>query len=247
VTGLAIAWHPSPNHTERRGRAKVEMLVLHYTNMTSADAARERLCDPQVEASAHYLVREDGHVWQLVAEHRRAWQAGVAYWRGERDINSHSIGIEIAHPGHIWGYRPFWPAQIASVLQLCQGIIARHGIERRNVVAHSDIAPNRKEDPGELFPWADFAHAGVGLWPTASVPACQAPPLLPSVQRALALYGYEVEGNGSYDLATRNAVLAFQRHFRPERLDGVFDGQCATILADLLRQCGCMPPEGFLR
>ncbi len=237
MTGLAIDWHPSPNHTERRGNAPVDMLVLHYTNMTSAEAALQRLCDPQVEASAHYLVREDGHVWQLVAEHRRAWQAGLSCWRGVRDINSRSIGIEIAHPGHAWGYRPFPAVQMAAVLALSQGIVARHGIPARNVVAHSDIAPNRKEDPGELFPWADFAAAGVGLWPQPCKPLPV--PSLTDRQRALACYGYAVAPTGSHDLATRNAVLAFQRHFRPERLDGVFDGNCAARLADLLRQCGC--------
>jgi len=246
VTPLTIEWSPSPNHTERRGMAPVDMLVLHYTNMTSAEAARQRLCDPAVEASAHYLVREDGHVWQLVAEHRRAWHAGAAIWQGEPDINSRSIGIEIAHPGHIWGYRPFWPVQLASVLTLCQGMIARYGIEPRNVLAHSDIAPNRKEDPGELFPWADFAAAGVGLWPSTGIVAAQVPPLI-AIQQALADYGYAVAATGSYDLATRNSVLAFQRHFRPERLDGVFDGACAAILADLLQQCGCALPEGYLR
>ncbi len=248
MTGLAIEWRPSPNHTERRGRARVEILVLHYTNMTSAEATLERLCDPKVEASAHYLVREDGHIWQLVAEHRRAWQAGVACWRGERDVNSHSIGIEIAHPGHIWGYRPFPPAQVAAVLQLSQGIVARHGIEARNVVAHSDIAPDRKEDPGELFPWAAFARAGVGLWPRdgALTAAPRTVPPLVAVQAALARFGYEIEANGSFDLATRNAILAFQRHFRPQRLDGVFDSQCAAILEDLLRQSDCAADEGFL-
>ena len=246
MSDLAIEWSPSPNHTERRGAAPVDMLVLHYTNMISAEAARRRLRDPAVEASAHYLVREDGHVWQLVAEHRRAWQAGAAFWRGERDINSRSIGIEIAHPGHAWGYRPFWPAQLASVLTLCQGILARYGIQPRDVVAHSDIAPNRKEDPGELFPWAQFATAGVGLWPSPSVDGGQVPPLT-VIQQALAVYGYDLAATGFYDLATRNAVLAFQRHFRPERLDGVFDGACAAILADLLQQCGCALPEGYLR
>jgi N-acetylmuramoyl-L-alanine amidase len=244
MSDLAIEWHASPNHTERRGQAPIDMLVLHYTNMQSAQAALERLCDPAIEASAHYLVREDGHVWQMVAEHRRAWQAGLSYWRGERDINSRSIGIEIAHPGHIWGYRPFPTAQTAAVLELSQGIVTRHGIPMRNVVAHSDIAPNRKEDPGELFPWQKFAEAGVGLWPQPTDPI--PPPPLRSLQQALALYGYEVEANGSHDLETRNAVLAFQRHFRPERLDGVFDAACAALLADLLTQCGCALPEGYL-
>lgn len=213
------------------------MLVLHYTGMPSAAAALARLCDPAAEVSAHYLVREDGHVWQLVPEHRRAWHAGLACWRGEPDVNSRSIGIEIANPGHAWGYRPFPPAQLQAALGLARGIIARHGIPARNVVGHSDVAPNRKEDPGELFPWPAFAAAGIGLWPRPCAPVPI--PALPKAQAALAAFGYAVEPSGSYDLATRNALLAFQRHFRPERLDGVFDGDCAARLADLLHQCGC--------
>ena len=244
MTGAAIEWRASPNHGPRRGGAPIDMLVLHYTNMTSAEAALRRLCDPAVEASAHYLVGEDGRVQQLVAEHRRAWHAGVACWRGEPDVNSRSIGIELAHPGHIWGYRPFAAAQLDAALALCLGIIARHGIPARNIVGHSDIAPDRKEDPGEAFPWADFAAAGVGLWPRPCTPLSA--PRLTAVQEALAAFGYDVEATGSHDLATRSAVLAFQRHFRPERLDGVFDGECAALLADLLDQCGCALPEAYL-
>lgn len=232
-----VAWHPSPNHGERRGGGRVDTLVLHYTGMPETAAALARLCDPAAQVSAHYLVGEDGTVWQLVAEHRRAWHAGLACWRGERDMNSRSIGVEIAHPGHAWGYRPFAAAQVAAALALCRGIVARHGIAPRNVVAHSDIAPNRKEDPGEWFPWPAFAAAGVGLWPASCPPI--APPPLPAVQAALGAFGYDLSPTASHDLATRTAVLAFQRHFRPARLDGVFDGDCAARLASLLRQCGC--------
>jgi len=242
--GPAIAWHPSPNHGERRGGGRVDLLVLHYTGMPDAGAALARLCDPAAQVSAHYLVPQDGHVCQLVAEHRRAWHAGLACWRGERDVNSRSIGVEIAHPGHAGGYRPFPVAQMAAVLGLCRGIVARHDIPARNVVAHSDVSPNRKEDPGELFPWRNFARAGIGLWPGRCDPM-PVPPLS-SVQRALAAYGYDLEATGSHDLATRNAVLAFQRHFRPARLNGVFDGECTAVLADLLAQCGCAWPEACL-
>jgi N-acetylmuramoyl-L-alanine amidase len=212
--------------------------VLHYTGMPDASAALERLCDPVAEVSTHYLVRADGMIWQLVAEHRRAWHAGHSVWRGETDINSRSIGVEIAHPGHAWGYRPFPPAQLTAVLTLCQGIVARHAIPPHNVVGHSDIAPTRKEDPGEAFPWQAFAAAGVGLWPDDPCDPI-ANPALVEAQRGLASYGYAIEPTGSYDLATRSAILAFQRHFRPERLDSVFDSDCAGRLASLLRQSSC--------
>jgi len=233
----AVAWHPSPNHGERRGGGTVDLLVMHYTGMPSVSAALARLCDRAAEVSAHYLVGEDGHIWQLVPEHRRAWHAGRACWRGEPDVNSRSIGVELANPGHAWGYRPFPAAQMAAALALAQGIAARHRIPARNVVAHSDVAPDRKEDPGELFPWPAFAAAGIGLWPRPCEPIPTPP--LPEIQTALSAFGYAVAPSGSCDLATRAAVLAFQRHFRPERLDGVFDGDCAARLADLLRQCGC--------
>lgn len=222
------------------------MLVLHYTGMTSGAAALRRLCDPAAEVSAHYLVEEDGRIFQLVPEHRRAWHAGVASWRGHRDINSRSIGVEIVNPGHAWGYRPFPAAQAAALIPLCQGIVARYGVPARNVVGHSDVAPNRKEDPGELFPWRRLAQTGIGHWPVVDSSTLGAVPSLVSVQRALAAYGYDLEIGGAYDLATRNAVLAFQRHFRPARLDGVFDGECAAMLASLLRQAACEVPSGFL-
>ncbi|MCA8929073.1 MAG: N-acetylmuramoyl-L-alanine amidase [Alphaproteobacteria bacterium] len=237
-----MVWHPSPNHGERRGA--VDLLVLHYTGMPTTAGALARLSDPDAQVSAHYLVGTDGTVWQLVAEHRRAWHAGLACWRGEHDVNSHSIGVEIAHPGHAFGYRPFPAAQIAAVQALCRGIVARHGIPARNVVGHSDVAPNRKEDPGEGFPWPAFAAAGIGLSPRSCAPL-PVPPLV-RVQAALAAFGYDLAPNGSCDLATRNAVLAFQRHFRPACLDGVFDGDCAGRLADLLRQCGCEPAAAGL-
>ena len=140
------------------------MLVLHYTGMPSAAAALARLCDPGAKVSAHYLVDEDGTVQALVAEQNRAWHAGVSFWRGATGLNDRSIGIEIVNPGHEFGYRPFPPAQMQAVRELCRGILARWPIPARNVVAHSDIAPNRKQDPGELFDWRGLAAAGIGLW-----------------------------------------------------------------------------------
>lgn len=238
--------HLSPNHGPRPPAMAINMLVLHYTGMESGEAALDRLCDPAAEVSAHYLVGEDGRVCQLVPEHRRAWHAGHATWRGQGDINSRSIGIEIVNPGHAWGYRPFQEAQIAALVPLCQGIIARHGVPAQNVVGHSDIAPNRKEDPGELFSWRQLAKAGIGLWPGSSGTCAGPVPPLTAVQQALSSFGYGVPADGAYTLATRNAVLAFQRRFRPVRMDGVFDAQCAALLASLLDQAGCARPPGFL-
>jgi N-acetylmuramoyl-L-alanine amidase len=228
------------------------MLVLHYTGMQSEAAALARLCDPAAAVSAHYLIGEDGSIRQLVPEYRRAWHAGRAAWRGHTDINSRSVGIELAHPGHAWGYRPFATSQIAALIPLCRGIIARHGIPAWNIVGHSDIASDRKEDPGEAFPWADLAAAGIGWWPppdvakTAAIAAEErrGPPPLAAAQAGLAAFGYAVRASGAYDLATRNAVLAFQRRFRPARLDGLFDAECGRLLAWLLRRAACpLPPR----
>ncbi len=242
-----IVPHASPNHGPRPAGQAVDMLVLHYTGMEGGAAALRRLCDPASKVSAHYLVEEDGRVFRLVPEHRRAWHAGVSCWRRHRDVNSRSIGVEIVNPGHAWGYRPFPEAQIAVLIPLCQGIIGRHGIPARNVVGHSDVAPNRKEDPGELFPWQRLTEAGIGHWPAAAATTLGAAPPLAAVQQALRAYGYDLDVTGAHDLATRNAVLAFQRHFRPARLDGVFDQECAVLLADLLRRATCeVPPGGLL-
>jgi len=242
-----IRTHVSQNHGPRPAGQPIDMLVLHYTGMECGEAALARLCDPAAEVSAHYLIEEDGTVFQLVPEHRRAWHAGVAVWRGHTDINSRSVGIELVNRGHEWGYRPFAEAQIAALIPLCQGIVARYGIEARNVTGHSDIAPNRKEDPGEFFPWARLAAEGVGLWPSDSTGPQDVPtPELPVVQEALTRFGYGLEEAESFDLDTRNVVLAFQRRFRPERMDGVFDAECAVLLAGLLRQAGCEVPDGLL-
>ncbi len=184
------------------------MLVLHYTGMKTADAALARLRDPAAKVSAHYLVDEDGTVVALVAEQHRAWHAGVSFWRGARGLNDRSIGIEIVNPGHEFGYRPFPAAQMAALRDLCQGILARHAIPPRNVVAHSDIAPDRKQDPGELFDWRWLAASGVGLWSDDFA----SPGNLPDDLAAL-----------GYDITARDVIMAFQRHFLPENLSGVAD------------------------
>lgn len=227
---------PSPNHDARPGDQAVDLLVLHYTGMQSAAAAISRLCDPVAAVSCHYVVEEDGTLWQLVPEERRAWHAGVSFWRGHEVLNGRSIGVEIVNPGHEWGYRPFPAAQMAAVTRLCQGILARHPIPPRNVVGHSDVAPDRKEDPGELFDWPGLAAAGVGLWPdfTSAVP--EGPVDVARLWRDLAAFGYPVRAGAADDPAQRGILLrAFQRHWRPGLVDGLPDAETAARAALLVR------------
>ncbi len=238
--------YPSPNHEPRPRGSAVDMLVLHYTGMESAEAALDKLCDPAAAVSAHYLVDEDGTVFRLVPEERRAWHAGVACWAGERDVNDRSIGIELVNPGHEFGYRPFPEAQMAALEALAAGVVAHHRIPAWRVLGHSDVAPARKSDPGELFDWARLARAGVGLWPGEAgtgvagddPPEPLAPgdegPGVADLQRALAAYGYEVPVTGVFDKATRFVVVAFQRHFRPARIDGAADAETVGRLRRLL-------------
>jgi N-acetylmuramoyl-L-alanine amidase len=239
---------PSPNHGERRNGAHPDMLVLHYTGMRSADEALARLCSPVSEVSAHYLIFEDGNVVQLVAEASRAWHAGVSAWAGESDINSRSIGIEIANPGHDFGYPDFPEQQIAAVIALCRDILARHPVSPDRVVAHSDIAPTRKQDPGEKFPWQRLHEAGIGLWvqPAAlqAGPALtigESGPAVAQLQAALTAYGYGLEPSGRYDALTRDVVTAFQRHFRPARVDGLADPSTITTLQCLIAAKAARP------
>jgi N-acetylmuramoyl-L-alanine amidase len=220
----------SPNHDERR-LGDPDMLILHYTGMASAAAALDRLCDPAARVSAHYVVEEEGAVWRLVAEERRAWHAGESGWLGRRDINAHSIGIEIVNPGHEFGYRPFPPAQIAAVEELCRDIGARWHIPARLVLGHSDVAPHRKQDPGELFPWARLAGAGIGLWPDLAATPKEVPATVAQVQRWLADYGYDLPVSGESDQRTTLVLVAFQRHFRPEKCDGVADDETRRRIA----------------
>ena len=214
---------PSPNQDDRGG-ASVDMLVLHYTGMPTAQAALGRLCDPAAKVSAHYTLDEDGTVYAHVPESRRAWHAGVSHWAGATDINARSIGIEIVNPGHAFGYRAFPPEQIAALTTLCHGILLRHPIPSARVLGHSDVAPARKEDPGELFPWQQLAKAGVGLWPQAIAGDLDA--------GALAQFGYDP------DAPQDKVIAAFQRHFRPKKLDGQWDSECSGLLASLLNTAG---------
>ena len=215
---------PSPNWNERK--LPISMVVLHYTGMESAEAALAQLCDPAREVSAHYLIEEDGAVHRLVREDRRAWHAGRSYWRGVTDVNSASVGIELVNPGHEFGYRPFPDAQMEALLPLLSGIVQRHDIPRANVVAHSDIAPARKQDPGELFDWDLLAAHRLALrTPRVHMPS----PYENDGAFFLALerFGYDISDQPA-------AVRAFQRRWRPHIIDGVVDGECSAILFALL-------------
>lgn len=236
---------PSPNQDERLLPA--DILLLHYTGMASTSAALERLCDPAAKVSSHYVVEEAGNIIQLVQEARRAWHAGLSSWEGVTDINSRSIGIEIANPGHSFGYPDFPEAQIAAVIALCSDIVGRHAIRAERVLAHSDVAPRRKLDPGEKFPWARLHCAGVGAWVPATPIRCGAVLALGDrslevfeLQAALREYGYGIEATGVYDELTEAVVTAFQRHFRPNCIDGRADASTSETLRALLaaRDCG---------
>jgi N-acetylmuramoyl-L-alanine amidase len=236
----------SPNYGERRGYGRPNCLVLHYTGMPTGEAALKALTDPASEVSAHYLVWEDGLIDQLVAESDRAWHAGKASWKGESDLNSVSVGIEIVNPGHDGGSPPFPDRQIEATIALARDICARWMIAPERVLAHSDIAPGRKRDPGEAFPWTALWRGGVGHW-TEPSPLTDPPlfaheeegPTVRAVQAMLALYGYGVEITGVYDRQTRQVVAAFQRHFRPERVDGEVDASTAATLKALIDALGC--------
>ena len=215
---------PSPN-TDARPDEPIDVLLLHYTGMQTAEAAIERLRDPAARVSSHYVVEENGTVWRLVPEERRAFHAGISFWRGREALNGRSIGIEIVNPGHEWGYRPFPAVQMQAVATLCEGILARHPIPPCNVVGHSDVAPDRKQDPGELFDWAGLARQGIGVWP-----AFGGEPV-PDAAAALRAIGYPVP-----ELAT--AVRAFQRRWRPRLVDGVPDDGTRSRMADVLAAFG---------
>ena len=227
---LDIASAPSPNHDDRKGQA-VDILLLHYTGMKSGAEALARLRDPTAEVSAHYLIEEDGSAFQLVPEARRAWHAGRSYWAGARDINARSVGIELVNPGHEFGYRPFPEAQMQKLIALCHGILARHAIPAARVIGHSDVAPDRKQDPGELFDWQRLAAEGIGLWPGDSDGMGTAAIDEATAKGQLASFGYGVD-----DFPFDTVVTAFQRHFRPAAVTGQFDADCAARLATLLKQ-----------
>ena len=232
---------PSPNHGERAGGQTPDMIVLHYTGMETAQSALDWLCREESQVSSHYFVHEDGSVDQLVAEDRRAWHAGKSIWKGETDVNSRSIGIEIANAGHPGGLPDFPDAQILSVAELCRNCVSRWSIAPERVLAHSDVAPIRKVDPGEKFPWARLHSLGVGHWVSPSPigggrffqRGDQGQPV-EGVQTMLSLYGYGLEVTGVFCAQTEGAVAAFQRHFRQSRVDGIADISTLDTLHRLL-------------
>jgi N-acetylmuramoyl-L-alanine amidase len=238
---LATLWCPSPNREPRANGRAPDMLILHYTGMESAEAALDWLTREESKVSCHYLVDQAGRITQMVRESERAWHAGQSLWAGETDLNSCSIGIEIHNPGHDFDYPDFPEAQMQAVVALCRDILTRHPIPPSRVVAHSDIAPGRKRDPGEKFDWAELARAGIGIY-VPPLPAGNDQGLGPGdegkavleLQQDLAAFGYGVETTGTYGKGLENVVQAFQRHFRPERIDGVADASTRDTLKRLL-------------
>jgi len=217
--------HPSPNFGHRAPGTVIDMLVIHYTGMQSTEISLANMCDPDVEVSAHYLIDEGGAVHRLVAEENRAWHAGVSSWHGETDTNSRSIGVELQNPGHDWGYVPFQKAQMDVLEELAAGILSRHAISPRMVLAHSDVAPGRKQDPGHLFDWRGLAQAGIGYWPEACPSA--PPDDKAAIRDTLNRIGYDPTAS------LKDVIEASQRHYRPARVDGVLDAECWGIIEAL--------------
>lgn len=239
---IGVIEAPSPNFDARTGPP--DILVLHYTGMKTGPEALDRLRDPESKVSSHYVVEEDGRIFRLVPEERRAWHAGVSFWKGERNINGVSIGVEIVNPGHEFGYRPFPDPQIAAVIGLVGDIRTRWQIGDDRIVGHSDVAPARKDDPGELFPWKRLAEAGHGLW--VDVPPAPGEPLAEgaegvgvfALQAGFTRLGYDLPPSGKFDAATKAVVTAFQQHWRQDKVDGVADGKTRAQLMALLRLAG---------
>jgi len=239
---LVNALYPSPNVGERRAGQRPHLLVLHYTGMVSAEKAIDWLAHPESKVSCHYVIDEDGVITQMVAEAKRAWHAGASHWAGESDINSVSIGIEIQNPGHDRGYPEFPRAQMQAIAALCRDIAQRRGIRPEGILAHSDVSPGRKIDPGEKFDWCWLAREGVGHWvePAPLTAACAEPiseadtAAITEAQALLRRYGYDIEVHGGLDERTRIVTRAFQLHFRPARVDGRLDTASLDTLTRLI-------------
>lgn len=241
---LEIISHPSPNCDARSLERPVDILMMHYTGMQNAEDALSRMCDASSQVSAHYMIDEDGTVYQLVKEHMRAWHAGISCWKGWASLNHTSLGIELVNPGHEWGYRAFTEAQMRSLVILSKDILSRYDIPPENVVGHSDVAPTRKEDPGELFDWPRLAREGIGLWPEIGK-IRQADTILISpyeegthvafMQQRLATYGYHIRVDGYYGPKTESVVKAFKRHFVPSKVNTQWDKAADATLDALLK------------
>lgn len=227
---------PSPNHGPRQGDVPVDILLLHYTDMATAETAVDRLCDPAAQVSAHYLVARDGRVFRLVPEERRAWHAGRAWWAGETDINSRSIGIELDNPGHSHGYTDFPEPQMTALVALCREILSRWPIPSHRVLGHSDVAPYRKIDPGHRFDWRRLAHDGVGAFPDSIEPATVEQE---EAVRLLARIGYRVGAPSFADPISRAALEAFRRHWQPEELGRPFHRRGAGMLMAVTENAPC--------
>lgn len=239
-SSVVTALHPSRNVGERRNGMRPYLIILHYTGMGSAQKAIEWLAHPDSNVSCHYVVDEAGAVTQMVPENLRAWHAGASYWHGETDVNSASIGIEIQNAGHPNGYPDFPNAQMQAVAALCRDIARRRAIAPEGVLAHSDVAPGRKMDPGEKFDWAWLASEGVGHWVAPAEPSdpCRGEIAegigVAEAQRLLRQYGYDAEPHGRLDERTRVLARAFQLHFRPARADGRLDTGTLDTLSRLV-------------
>ncbi len=246
---LTAAIHPSPCCEPRRGVTRPDILLLHYTGMYSCERAIDWLSRPEAKVSCHYVIDVDGTITQMVAEDQRAWHAGVSAWGGETDINSRSVGFEIHNPGHDQGYPDFPEAQMAAVVALASDVVRRWSIPPERVLAHSDVAPARKIDPGEKFDWRRLARAGIGLWiPPEPVDPADAgfepgarDDTIAKAQDLLRRYGYAVETTGELDVSTALVLAAFQRHFRPARVDGRLD---ASTLATIERLVAALVTRG---
>ena len=232
---MRIVERPSPNFNDRPAGAPIDMIVMHYTGMKTAEEALQRLTEAASKVSAHYTIDEDGTIYRHVAEAKRAWHAGVSHWAGVSNLNDRSVGIEIVNPGHEFGYREFPEPQIAAVIELGKAIRGRHGIPAKRVLGHSDIAPKRKVDPGELFPWKRLAAAGLGVWVEGPRMDISRSIQIPDIQQDLAAIGYECPATGVFDDDTRAVITAFQRHWRPKLVTGIPDGETA-LLAGLVRR-----------
>jgi N-acetylmuramoyl-L-alanine amidase len=238
----------SPNFGKRAEGKRIDTLILHYTGMASAERALRWLCDPESSVSAHYFVFEDGRVAQLVEEKERAWHAGKSFWAGETDINSCSLGIEVANPGHEFGYRPFPDKQIETVIALCRDLVCRHPIPPERVLAHSDVAPMRKEDPGELFPWGRLSEAGIGHYAEPApilagrvLKTGDRDEAVAGLKRRFREYGYGLADHAEFDGEMAAVLTAFQRHFRPQRVDGIADPSTVATLDRLIKALSAKP------